>query len=218
MTRKTISIILLFFGLNIFSQNKNEYFIDAGYSQASQSPLSYSFFQTSYWRQNIHNGFFGIEYYRNINKKNAIGIGLQAVEKGFRIAYVVVSIPQYELDQRYFFKQNYFEMPIMYRYSTKRYFFSVGFLASYLVKSSQGSAFIRRYYNGGIQDSRNTSYNSAEFKKFDAGIIFRIGMELRKNLFATATFTRGFIRPYIYQSGELNYNEVFMFGLSYKLK
>ena len=221
MKTKILVILCLIFVLKTFSQSKNEFFIHVGYSQASQSPKAFSFYQTSYWRENIHNGFFGIEYYRAFNKKHAIGIGLQEVEKGFRIDYTFSTF-FYGEDLKYFFKQNYLEMPIMYRYTTmyrsKKYFFNIGVIASYLVKSSEGSAFIRNYSNGSIQNIRNTNYDPTEFRKFDAGVIARIGVELMKNLSATATFTRGFIRPYKFNSGELNYNEVFMFGLMYKLK
>ncbi len=209
-------IILLTMTLHTFSQSKNEFFIQGGYSQASQSVNAFNLFQTSFWVQNIHNGYFSTEYYRNINEQSSIGTGIQLVEKGFKNSYDI-SFPQYTLHQRYFFKLDYLEMPIIYRHKLKYFLFTTGILNSYLIKSAQGSAFIRDYANGKIQDSRGTSYNPNVFKKFDSGLIIRVAWEVRQNIFLNFSFTRGFIRPYIYNSGELNYNEVFLVGLSFKI-
>lgn len=202
--------------LQTFSQNRNEYYIQGGYSQAGQSVNVFNLFQTSFWRQNIHNGYFSTEYYRDINRESSVGTGIQLVEKGFKNSYDI-SFPQYTLHQRYFFKLDYIELPIMYRHKFKFFSFNIGVLNSYLIKSAQGSAFVRNYTNGKIQDSRGTSYNPDVFKKFDIGLILRIGWEVRQNTYFNFSFTRGFTRPYIYNSGELNYNEVFLVGLSYKI-
>jgi hypothetical protein len=211
-----IITLLLLWTVDSFAQKKNEFFIQGGYSQASQSVNAFNLFQTSYWRQNIHNGYFSTEYYRNINKQSSIGSGIQLVEKGFKISYDLY-YSQYTLHQRYFFKLDYLELPIMFRHKIKSFILTAGLLNSYLLKSSQGSAFVRNYTNGKIQDSRGTSYNPDVFKKFDVGLILRAGWKVRDDIFFNFSFTRGFIRPYIYNSGELNYNEVFLVGLSYKI-
>ncbi len=44
-----------------------------------------------------------------------------------------------------------------------------------------------------------------------------LDIKQREKLAFNFSFTRGFLRPYIYNSGELNYNEVFLVGLSYKI-
>jgi hypothetical protein len=216
--KKIILVItfLLLLTADNFAQNKNEFFIQEGYSQAGQSVNVFNLFQTSFWRQNIHNGYFSAEYYRDINERSSIGCGIQLIEKGFKNSYYI-SFFQYTLYQRYFFKFDYVELPIMYRYKIKSFILTGGLLNSYLLKSSQGSAFVRYYTNGKIQDSRGTSYNPYVFKKFDLGLILKVGWKVKNNIFFNFSFTRGFIRPYIYNSGELNYNEVFLTGLSYKI-
>ncbi|HVA97576.1 MAG TPA: outer membrane beta-barrel protein [Bacteroidia bacterium] len=200
----------------VFAQNKNEFYIEVGYSQASQSPTIFNLFKTSFWRENIHNGYFSAEYYRNINAESAVGTGIQLVEKGFKNAYGI-STPQLAIYQRYFFKLDYIEMPLVYRKKIASFFFNVGVLNSYLVKSAVGTASITKYANGKIQDFRGTSYEPNSFNKFDIGLIMRIDKEIRRNVFFTFSFMRGLIRPYIYNSGELNYNEVFLVGLKYKI-
>ena len=84
-------------------QKKNDFIIQSGYAQASQSLNRLNIFQTSYWSQNIHNAFGNFEYYRNFDKSSSLGLGIQIVEKGFRNDYVS-KLPAYELHQRYFFK------------------------------------------------------------------------------------------------------------------
>jgi hypothetical protein len=199
-----------------YSQKKNEFIIQLGYSQASQSLKQFNLFQTSYWMQNIHNAFGNVEYYRNINK-SAIGAGIQIVEKGFRANYTIPTNNGIQMRQRYFFKFNYLEIPLTYRYTRKRLFFNIGILGSYLIKSAQGSSTEKRFSDGRIQYSAGTSYNPKVFKKYDVGVIARIGMKITDKLSGNFTFTRGFLRPYIYNSGELNYNEVFLVGLSYTI-
>ncbi len=214
--KKMFIIIILTMTLQTFSQNKNEFYTQGGYSQASQSVNTFNLFQTSYWRNNIHNGYFSTEYYRNLSKTSAIGIGAQLVEKGFKNAYNT-STPQLTIYQKYFTKLDYIEMPLMYRQKIKFFFFNVGILNSYLLKSADGSASITQYTNGKTRDFRGTSYNPNSFKKFDSGLIIRVSLRVRENIFFNFSFTRGFIRPYIYNSGEINYNEVFLVGLSYKI-
>lgn len=213
-------ILFLFFSalliLKMSAQKKNEFIVQLGYAQASQSLKQFNLFQTSYWRQNIHNAFGNVEYYRNI-KKSAIGVGVQIVEKGFRADYTIPNTSGIQMRQRYFFKFNYLEVPLMYRYTHKRIFFNVGVICSYLIKSGQGSSTEKHFTDGRVQYSTGTSYNPKVFKKFDAGVIARIGMKINNRLSGNLTFTRGFLRPYIYNSGELNYNEVFLVGLSYTI-
>src|SRR6267378_2792012 len=98
--------LLLVTDLQAFSQKKNEFYIQGGYSQASQSKSIFNLFQTSFWRQNIHNGYFSTEYYRNIKEKYSIGINAQLVEKGFKNSYTIIN-QQLTLYQRYFTKFDY---------------------------------------------------------------------------------------------------------------
>lgn len=214
---RVITLIAILVSLASFAQ-RNEWQIQAGYSQASQSKEVVNIFQTSFWRQNIHNGFMNLEYYFNFDSSNAIGIGVQLVEKGFRNQYAI-DFGTYVYDLKYFFKQDYIELPLLYRFKLLKYYsISAGGFFNYLIKSAQGSSWTRTYISGAVQDYRGTSYNPNVFKKYDAGLVLRASAELRKNIYAHFTLTRGFIRPYVYKSGEVNYNEVFMVGLSYKLK
>jgi hypothetical protein len=201
---------------NIYGQKKNEFRVQTGYAQASQSLSRLGMFQTSYWSQNIHNAFGNIEYYRNFNENSAFGLGFQIVEKGFRADYTL-KLPSYNLHQRYFFKFDYLEIPIMYRYTYKGFFLNIGAICSYLIKSAQGSSYKRFYADGKTEYSAGTSYNPKVFNKFDVGLIARLGMNIDDKLSFNFSFTRGFLRPYIFNSGELNYNEVFLVGLSYKI-
>lgn len=210
-------LILCIMGyFDMYSQQKNEFNIQLGYAQGSQSLKQFNLFQTSYWRQNIHNAYGNFEYYRNI-KKSAVGVSIQLVEKGFRADYTIPTNSGIQMRQRYFFKFNYLEIPLMYRYTHKRIFFNVGVLGSYLIKSAQGSSTEKRFTDGRVQFTTGTSYNPKVFKKFDVGVIARVGMKITDKLSGNFTFTRGFLRPYIYNSGELNYNEVFLVGLSYTI-
>lgn len=218
--KKLKKIILLTFFINaqlmMCGQKKNEFLFQTGYSQASQSLNRLHMFQTSYWYQNMHNAFGNIEYYRNFNNKSALGLGIQIVEKGFKNDYTL-QLSGFKLRQRYFFKFNYLEIPIMYRFTYNRFYFNIGLIGSYLIKSAQGSSAEKTYSNGRVQYSAGTSYNPKVFKKFDIGIIARLGMKINNKLSFNFSFTRGFLRPYIYNSGELNYNEVFLVGLSYNI-
>ena len=210
-------VLFCFLTFNIHGQNKNEFRVQTGYAQASQSLSRLGIFQTSYWSQNIHNAFGNMEYYRNFNKKSAFGLGFQIVEKGFRADYTI-KLPSYILHQRYFFKFDYLEIPIMYRYTYKGFFFNLGAMCSYLIKSAQGSSYERLFADGRrIDYSAGTSYNPKVFNKFDVGLIARLGMNIDDKLSFNFSFTRGFLRPYIFNSGELNYNEVFLVGLSYRI-
>lgn len=215
---KLLLLLTLFVSTHLitFGQKKNDFIIQLGYAQASQSLNRLHIFQTSYWSQNMHNAFGNIEYYRNFNKTSSLGLGIQIVEKGFKADYKL-KLTGFDLHQRYFFKFNYLEMPLMYRFTHKIFFFNIGVLGSYLIKSAQGSSFERIYPDGSVQYSAGTSYNPKVFKKWDVGIIARLGLNINKKLAFNFSFTRGFLRPYIYNSGELNYNEVFLVGLSYKI-
>ena len=214
---KYIAFIAAFMCLNSFAQ-RNEWQIQIGYSQASQSKDIANIFQTSFWNQNIHSAFMGAEYYCNFDTSNAFGVGAQVVEKGFKNSYAM-DYGTYVYDLQYFFKQTYFELPLLYRFKLwKFYSISVGGFGDFLVRTAQGSSWKRIYDNGAIQDYRSTSWNPNVFRRYDAGIMLRASAQLAKSLFGNFTFTRGFIRPYKYNSGEVNYNEVFMVGLSYKFK
>lgn len=212
--KKITIAVLLTFSLHNFSQNKNEFYIQLGYSQASQSPTTFNLFQTSFWNQNIHNAFASVEYYRNVGKLSFIGTGIQLVEKGFKNSYSI-NFPSY-FSLKYFFRLDYLEIPIMYRQKfkniLKHFSVSAGILNSYLIKSAQGSNTI---FNN--NEHKGTSYNPDVFNKYDVGFMLRLTWEINPNILFNFSFTRGFIRPYIYNSGELNYNEVFLIGLSYKI-
>ena len=90
-------------------------------------------------------------------------------------------------------------------------------MCSYLIKSAQGSSYERLYADGKIEYSAGTSYNPKVFNKFDVGLITRLGINIDNKLSFNFSFTRGFLRPYIFNSDELNYNEVFLVGLSYRI-
>lgn len=79
-----LGIILLTLSTQIFAQDKHAFYVQMGYSQASQSTSIFNVFETSFWRQNIHNAFYSIEYYRNLNELSSVGMGVQLVEKGFK--------------------------------------------------------------------------------------------------------------------------------------
>lgn len=213
--RQLLVIAFLSAHFIICAQKKNEFLVQIGYSQASQSLNRLHIFQTSYWSQNIHNAYGNFEYYRNF-KKSAIGVGIQIVEKGLRMDYTM-HLSGFDLRQRYFFKYDYIEIPLMYRFTHKEFFFNVGAIGSYLIKSAQGSSSERTYTDGRVQYSTGTSYNPKVFKKWDVGLIARLGWKVTDKLSFNFSFTRGFLRPYIYNSGELNYNEVFLVGLSYNI-
>jgi hypothetical protein len=213
---RILIILFLLFSSKSYSQNKNELLIGGGYSQASQFLNKINLLQTSPWPQNIHNGYFAIEYYRNLDEKSSIGIGGQLVEKGFKNEYDIVN-SQLTLNQKYFTKLDYVEIPVMYRLKIKYVFISVGILNSYLLKSANGTISHSQYYLGNPQDFRGSSYNPDIYKKYDIGYVLRLSYEVRKNIQFNFSFTKGFIRPYIYNSGEVNFNEVLLFGFSYKL-
>jgi len=84
-----------------------------------------------------------------------------------------------------------------------------------LFYASQGAASKRIYPDGSTIESRGTSPATPHVFKHDLGLGFRLAYLLRKDLKVTTTVTRGFVRPYKYASGELNYNFAFMLGLSY---
>lgn len=223
--KKIIAFIFLFNSTICFAQNKNEFNVQLGYSQACQVGGTYPI---SNWKQNIHNGFVNLEYYRNINNKSAIGIGVQMVEKGFRNAYTLPE-PTYNYNVAYFFKMDYVEFPLMYRHTFKihdvsrhfimtgyrKFYFTTGAITSYLVKSGQGTHISNDYGNGKIQQNIGSSYTPLNYNKIDVGVMLRIGCEIRKNIILNFSYTQGLIKPYVYPSGELNYNGVFLVGLSY---
>lgn len=163
--KHVLIIILLTLSTQIFAQNKDAFYVQMGYSQASQSPSIFNVFETSFWRQNIHNVFCSIEYYRNLNELSSVGMGVQLVEKGFKNSYSV-DFPGSTYHLKYFFKLDYIELPIMYRqkFKNKLQSFSVnaGVVNSFLIKSAQGSASILNNF-----ENRGTSFNPAVFNKFE---------------------------------------------------
>ncbi|MFA6925010.1 MAG: outer membrane beta-barrel protein [Bacteroidales bacterium] len=216
----TIYLILIFiFISSLCSQNKNELYIHLGYSQASQSPKIYSFYQTSYWRQNIHNEFVGAEYFRKIKNNSYIGIGFQIVEKGFKNKFKInlynnLNIIVEEIN--YYNKYEYLEFPFLYKCNIKNSFLCLGILNSILLNCMEGLGFTDTYTNGSIKEIKGTISRPELYRKFDIGMLARIGTQIKKDLFLDISFTRGFRRVFIYNSDELNYNEVFMVGLNYK--
>jgi hypothetical protein len=210
--------ILIFLGLFVCSNfcnsqtKKNEFCVHTGYSQAAQSGLQQTYF-LSPWRNNIHNMFFGIEYYRCFEEAS-LGIAVNYVEKGFKNDYTF-NYPSYSNNIRLFYSFNYIEVPLILRFKFRKLDYS--FMAFYanLFYASQGSATTRLYPDGTTIESRGTSPATLHVYKHDIGLGLRLAYLLRKDLKATATMTRGFVRPYKYASGELNFNMVFMFGLSY---
>lgn len=217
--KKTLCFFLcVLFGASLYSQRKNEFHLSLGYSQAAQTLKP--FINISNWDQNIKNGFGGFEYYYNFNPYNSIGIGLQEVEKGFKNSYTTES-PGYTSTLDYFFKFNYIEMPVMWRHTNKtkffekKLFYSLGVVGSYLIKSAVGNQTMNDYHDGRIMYLKGTSYQPKSFKKFDVGILVRVGTEFYNNCYFHITATQGFLRPYIYNSGELNYNTCFFVGLTY---
>lgn len=211
-----LQLVLILFSIKLNCQSKNDFIVQLGYSQASQSPNAYNVFLTSYWDQNIHNGFFNFEYYRNLKNKNSIGVGVQIVEKGFQNNYTF-QYPSYDYNVRYTYSNNYIECLLSYRKSFKKFFFNTGVVFSYLLFSSKASSTKRTYPNGDVTEFRGSNIDTYSNKRYDVGVLLRFGYQIKNRINLNLTFTRGFIRPYIYPSGELNYNEVFMFGISYNL-
>lgn len=210
-------LCVLFCG-SFYSQRKNEFHLSLGYSQAAQTLNP--FINISNWNQNIKNVFGGVEYYHNFNSESALGIGLQTTEKGFKNSYSV-EFPGYTSTLDYFFRLNYIEMPVMYRHTfkkpfyTRKIFFNIGGVGSYLIKSAQGNQTKKDYHDGRISYAKGSSYNPKVFKKVDVGLLARVGYEFYHNCNVHFTFTQSFLRPYIYNSGELNYQTCFFIGLTY---
>ena len=206
--------IFLFVCTNVYysQSKKNEFCIHSGYSQAAQSGLQQTY-HLSPWRNNIHNMFFVVEYYRCFQEAS-LGIGINYVEKGFKNDYTF-NYPSYANNIRLFYSFNYIEVPLILRFKFKKLDYS--FMAFYanLFYASQGAATKRIYPDGSTIESRGTSPATPHVFKHDLGLGLRLAYLLRKDLKATASMTRGFVRPYKYPSGELNFNTVFMFGLSY---
>ncbi|HWY11829.1 MAG TPA: outer membrane beta-barrel protein [Bacteroidia bacterium] len=206
--------LLIFFTVsfsNSFCQKKNELNIIGGYSQAGQSSDQ---FVTSYWRQNVHSAFIGLEYNYNITKKSAIGFGVEFVEKGFRQWYGknLWGTPYFT---SYFYSYNYLELPLYYRYTFKKWYFKVGAYGAYMVSSAQGALHTFDNGNGVLSENRGVNDNLINVRRFDVGMVLGFGYKITPRLKAFGTFTRGFIRPYKYDSQELIFNECFMFGFSY---
>jgi len=215
---KTILVytFLFYASLKLTCQSKNEYHLHLGYSQASQSPTLYNIFLTSYWDQNIHNGYINFEYFRNLKNNNAIGCGLQIVEKGFQNNYTNV-YSGYTYNVRYTYSNNYIECPLIYRKTYNQFFISTGCVLSYLLSSSKSSATKKSLSTGPFSEYRGSNIDTHSNNRIDIGFLLRVGYKLKNNFYINLSMVRGFIRPYKYPSGELNFNEVFMFGFSYNL-
>ncbi len=214
---KYYALVLTFlsYSIELKSQiRKNELFFVTGYSQSCQ--LKYNDKNNlSYWRNNIHNIFFGTEYYRNL-KKVSIGVGLNLVEKGLKNEYTQ-DYYGYKYTVGYFYSLNFIESPIYLRINRKKFDLAFNMYNSFLFNASQGALRRREYADGTIIETKGTTKADKIFKKYEFGLGAKLCYKLNKILKISFSGSTSLRRLYIYPSGELNYNTTFLIGINYNI-
>ncbi len=184
-----------------------------GYSQAAQMKEQVGFKNITYWRNNIHSVYFGMDYSHPLTKKWYCSLGFQFCQKGFKTKYQAGD-GTIHFDVKYQFILNYVELPLMFSYKIDQTKINVGLVSSYLINDS---------YRFTETDQAPNYYSSFKyatetphrFKHFDIGINLGLTKTINQHFDIEFNYQRGFIKPDQWMTGEINYQQTFLLGIKY---
>jgi hypothetical protein len=195
----------------------------AGFSNSTQQWGLSPFSHIRKFNRSIQSGFAGLSYTQPIKMKSQLILGVQYVEKGFRIEYSFEAPNQFYQDAGYQHLLQYLEVPLYYRFSVRNTFFSAGVIYSYLlndvysyreniksVNSNNGQA---TEYDIAYNVSYNKLYNRFETSDFGLGI--GIGHRFNKHIELEMNLQKHFIQIDKWKQRDLVYNLTVLLGLKY---
>jgi len=213
--RKWFFIVVMLDCLNGFSQPFKNLSFRVGYSQSAQMKEATSIQNITYWRNNIHSAYFGLEYAGAFSKKWGYSIGVQMCEKGYKTKYQnIAANGAITFDVSYQFTLNYIDIPINTYFGGKKYQFKIGVIPSFLV----GNNF--RFVQTEKTPYTYMSYkyattNPDRFKKFDFGLNLGLVKKVNQHFDIEFNAQRHFIKPDKWGKAEINYHQTFLLGIKY---
>ncbi|MEI6596418.1 MAG: outer membrane beta-barrel protein [Bacteroidota bacterium] len=181
-------------------------------TQFGVSPFS----EVRRWDRSISCVFFNLQYSQPIGNNHEINIGLQNIEKGFRIAFV----PEPTTDLAYQNRLNYMELPLNYVYKKDKYKIIIGGILSYMYES-----IYRRketdidYGNPTLVFATNYSYNNDYWDRYnhwDIGVNVGMGYNFFKQFDAEFTVQKHFIDADKMLQRDIAYHVCVLLGLRYR--
>jgi hypothetical protein len=187
----------------------------AGYCQSTQSPDWYRPDQVNAWRNNIHSIYFGCDYNILLNPKWGLKCGIQVSQKGMQVDYSQYG-PVIGNETDYLYHLSYLDIPLCINLNKKKWQFSAGIQASYLLNSSWNFRQKQIYYTTMYIVSYYYIFPSTNnYHRFDYGINLGATRRLNDYLDIEFMFIRGLTVPDKYDMGDIRYQESFLFGFKY---
>jgi hypothetical protein len=213
---RIIFLILLCSAKACFPQSIRENIaFRVGYSQSTQSPDWYRPDQVAAWRNNIHSVYFGADYTQRICHKYALTFGPQVTQKGYKMAYSFYD-PAFSTIDSYMYSFTYLDFPVNFIYKPGNWGFILGAFGSYLLHSDYRSEHIEMYYtNLYVISYKRGNPNTVFYNRYDLGINIGISRKLTDYLDVEFNFLRGLTLPDKLPTGEIRYQESFLFGIKY---
>lgn len=184
-----------------------------GYSQAAQMAEPLGITNITYWRNNIHSAYFGIDFSSSFKKKWSYSIGLQFCEKGYKTKYKNIN-GSVSFDVRYQFTLNYIECPLIISYKIKRTKINIGVVSSFLMDNN--FRFVQTEQTPYTYFSyKYSTSNPDRFKRFDIGLNLGFTKTINNNFDIEFNYQRHFIKPDKWMKYEINYQQTFLLGIKY---
>jgi opacity protein-like surface antigen len=198
--------ILFFTGLSVFfftafSQEKEV--------EQSFRPVFMAGLVTSQVDGDTYDGYHKIGYYfglginRQLTKRTELEFGITFLQKGARKNYALDSASRNNPNnQFYLIRLNYVEVPLVFRFTYKKFKFEGGAAFAYLIK------------NPPHEESQNGYYSDKQIKNFDYSYILGLGYKLKPNVLINLRYEYSFVpfRDY-YQSTAGIYHGQFPYSL-----
>ncbi len=186
-----------------------------GYSQSTQSPDWYRPDQLGAWRNNIHAAYFGADYRLRICHKYLLTLGPQVTQKGYKMAYSFYD-PAFSTVDSYMYTFSYLDIPVNFIYKPGNWSFILGAFGSYLLHSDYRFEHIDLYYiNMYVISQKRGNPNTVFYNRYDFGINLGISRRITDYLDVEFNLLRGLTLPDKLPTGEIRYQESFLFGLKY---
>jgi hypothetical protein len=171
--------------------------------------------------RSIQSVFFNLQYSQFINDYLDVTIGMQLIEKGFRVDYGFLVPNRFSKAAGYQYRFNYVELPANCVWHVGKYLFTGGALISYMYEQNYRFREIDVVYSPTktattFESTYSTSEAySARFKKWDFGINLGVGRKIHKDFEIELTAQKHFVNVDNWQTRDIVYNYCFLFGIRY---
>jgi hypothetical protein len=214
--KASLSFILLLIWTQVSSQTWiGNFAFRCGHSQATQSPDLLRIDQVDAWKNNIHAVYYGTDYYLKLNNKLGVTFGVQISQKGYQMGYNFYD-NTISSETRYMFTLSYIDVPINFLIRKKKFGFTAGLAASYLLHADwrfrQNQFFYGNQYVVTYIYSNPTTFL---YNRYDVEINLGVSRILNNYFEIEFNFLRGLTLPDKLPTGEIRYQESFLFGLRY---